>query len=76
MTGLLSYDDLGVLTQSLGYAPDSKSLAEMLKGARVKAARKSATTVCTLPSDSDAARLLMAEHQAAMFRTQKNPPPG
>ena len=73
MNSLFSYDDLGELTQSLGYAPDSKALAEMLKGARVKAARQSATNVCVLPGDSDAAGLLMKEHRAAMFRTQKNP---
>ena len=73
MTGLFSYDDLGELTQGLGYTPDSKALAGMLKGARVKAARSAPTNVCAIPSDSDAAGLLMKEHRAAMFRTQKNP---
>jgi hypothetical protein len=73
MNSLFSYDDLGVLTQSLGYAPDERELADMLKAARVRAARMAPTNVCTIPSDSDAARLLMAEHRAATFRTQKSP---
>lgn len=75
MAGLFSYDDLGTLTQSLGYAPDERELGDMLKAARVKAARATPTNVCTIPSDSDAAAMLMKEHRAATFRTQKNPPP-
>jgi len=63
MTDLFSYDDLGILTQSLGRAPDDALLAQLIDTARDMASAQYAAQLQRYPSVIEAHREKLAQYE-------------